>query len=209
MVYLLALMVSISFLAEVSIAKPNANSNAKAKTKTTTTTTKSEKVRESSLNLEPDSPISQTYFSDFQYELQTSFSGGGLKSFKSGGETMTEIDIQASVSKLIKNNIQVGGEVRLYNRSGGGSSSFLEVLGFGVYNIDSNLKQSLYAKGGLGLLNTVNDQGKNETKLGVMIGGGKRFPIMDKVTYTPEGRLYLVNGDTVFQIMALNFSLLY
>lgn len=155
------------------------------------------------------SPVQESYFADFEYELQTMLTSGGLESKKAGGETNTIVEGAASISKVIKNNIQAGAELHFYNQSGGGGSSFFEAMAVGIYNLDNNLKESLYGKVGLGMLNVVNDKFKNESKFGFMFGGGKRIPLMEKVAYTPEGRIIVIDGATRFQIMALNFSLFY
>lgn len=152
-------------------------------------------------------PVQQSYYADFEYELQTSYSNGGLRSYKASGETNTVIEAAASLTKVVKSNIQAGADVGFYNQSGGGGSSYFEGLGVAVYNFDNNLKESLYAKVGLGMLNVVGDKGKNESKFGFMIGGGKRILLMDKVAYTPDVKVTVVDGGTRFQIMALNFSL--
>ncbi|OYZ23456.1 MAG: hypothetical protein B7Y39_04695 [Bdellovibrio sp. 28-41-41] len=154
-------------------------------------------------------PVQQSYYADFDWELQTMNTGGGISSFKAGGETNTVIEAGAAVTKVIRSNIQAGVEANFYNQSGGGGSSYFQILGIGVYNFDNNLKDSFYAKGGLGMLNVINDKFKNESKIGFMVGAGKRILLMDKVAYTPEGRLIIVDGGTRFQILALNFSLFY
>jgi hypothetical protein len=154
-------------------------------------------------------PVQQSFYADFEYELQTTLTGGGLESLKKGGETTTVINFQASVTKVIRSNLQAGVEAQFFNESGGGGSSYFEVLGVGLYNFDNNLKESLYAKAGLGMLNVINDKFKNEAKFAFLVGGGKRIPILDRVTYTPEARIIVVDGGTRFQVMALNFSILY
>jgi hypothetical protein len=154
-------------------------------------------------------PVQESYFANFEYEMQTSLSRGGIESLKKGGETTTVIGAQASITKVIKNNIQAGAELQFFNESGGGGSSYFEVMGVGIYNLDNNLKESLYGKVGLGMLNVVNDKFKNEAKFAFMIGGGKRIPVMEKIAYTPEVRIIVVDGATRFQILALNFSLFY
>jgi hypothetical protein len=154
------------------------------------------------------SPVHESYFAGFEYELQTALSNGGLLSYKQGGSTYTVIEAGVSLSKVIKNNIQAGGEVHLYNSSGGASSSYLEFMGFGVYNFDTDLKQSVYAKAGVGMLNVVGDKG-NESKIGFMIGGGKRMLVLEKFTYNPEARITMVDGTTRIEIILLNFSLLF
>ena len=155
------------------------------------------------------SPVQESYFADFEYELQTMLSGAGIESRKIGTETYTIIEAQASLTKVIKSNIQAGAEAHFLNQSGGGGASYFEIMALGFYNLDNNLKESLYGKAGLGMLNVINEKGKNESKFGVLLAGGKRVPVMDKVAYTPEVRIILVDGSTRFQIMVLNFSLFY
>lgn len=152
-------------------------------------------------------PVQQSFYADFEYELQTTLTGGGLESLKKGGETTTVISAGASITKVVRNNIQAGAEANFFNESGGGGSSYFEIMGVGLYNFDNNLKESLYAKAGLGMLNVINDKFKNESKVGFMIGGGKRISLADKIAYTPEVRIIVVDGGTRFQVMALNFSL--
>ncbi|MCB0370048.1 MAG: hypothetical protein KDD45_11650 [Bdellovibrionales bacterium] len=155
------------------------------------------------------SPVQSPYFAGFEYELQTALSNGGIYTYKANDNNYTVIDAQVSLSKVIKSNIQAGAEAHLNNTSGGGSSSYFEIMGFGVYNFDSDLKQSLYAKGGLGLQNIVNSKGSNESKLAIMVGGGKRILILNRLTYNPEARLVLVDNTTRLNILLLNFSLLF
>ncbi len=155
------------------------------------------------------SPVRETYYGNFEYELQTGITGGGIESKKIANETNTIVEGQASVTKVIKSNIQIGAEAHFMNQSGGGGSSYFEILGLGIYNFDTNLKDSLYAKFGAGMLNIVNDKSKNEAKPAFMIAGGKRIPVLDRVAYTPEGRIVIVDGTTRFQILALNFSIFY
>ncbi len=188
-----ALFVAMMIFGLNTMAKTAAKTKPAAATTTKTSTT----------------PVQESYFADFEYELQTGLSRGGIQSFKAGGETNTIIEGEASITKVIRSNIQAGAEAHFYNQSGGGGSSYFEVMAIGIYNLDNNLKESLYGKAGVGMLNIVNDKFKNESKIGFMVGGGKRIPLMDKVAYTPEGRLIIVDGGTRFQILALNFSLFY
>lgn len=155
------------------------------------------------------SPVQESYYAGFEYELQTAFSEAQISSYKAGGSNFTVVEAGVSLSKIIKNNIQAGGEVHLFNSSGGSSSSYLEFMGFGVYNFDNDLKQSLYAKGGLGIQNVINDRGNNESKFALMLGLGKRLLVLEKFTYNPEARIVMVDGTTRFQVVLLNFSLLF
>lgn len=156
------------------------------------------------------SPVQDSYLAGFDYELQTALSRSEISTYKQGSASLTQIEAQVSLSKVIKNNIQAGGEVHLNNLSGGGySSNYLEAMGFGVYNFDTDLKESLYAKAGIGIQNVVNDKGGNEAKVGIMVGGGKRIRLLEKFTYNPEARIVLVAGETRVNILLLNFSLLF
>lgn len=197
MIKLSALLFSVSLFCSISAFAKRDVAAGPTKTKTSTAPARAA------------APVQESYYANFDYELQTALSRGGLESKKAGGETNTIIEGQVSLTKVIKSNIQVGAEAHFFNQSGGGGSSYFEALGMVVYNIDNNLKESLYGKLGVGMMNVVNDKFKNEAKVAFMVGGGKRIPVLDKIAYTPEGRIIIVDGATRFQIMALNFSLFY
>ena len=55
-------------------------------------------------------PVQESYYANFDYELQTALSRGGIESKKAGGETNTIVEGQVSLTKVIKNNIQVGAD---------------------------------------------------------------------------------------------------
>lgn len=193
---IISLLFVLLSLCQVSFAQSKSSPKLKSTVAPKTTTTYS-------------SPVQESYFAGFEYELQTSLSSAAFQTYKRGSDSYTSLEAQASLSKVIKNNIQAGGEAHISNTSGGGSSSYFEFMGFGVYNFDHDLKQSLYAKGGVGIQNVINDKGSNEAKFAFMVGGGKRILVLDRFTYNPEARIVMVDGTTRIQILLLNFSLLY
>lgn len=144
-------------------------------------------------------------------ELQTSYSGGSFSTSKVGTQSFTIININATYARLIKEKIQVGVEAGFNSTSGGAvSSTSFTAMGFGSYNFDENIQQSLYAKGGLGMFTVANASGGNDSKFGFMLGGGRRFPIWDRINYSPEVRLYKKGDfDPTFDVQFLNLSILF
>jgi hypothetical protein len=113
---------------------------------------------------------------------------------------------------LIKEQIQVGGEVRLGSVSGKGYSySNTKIFGLGVYNFSPMINDSFFAFGGLGIATgQATDLKGSETKFGFEFGAGKRFPLMAKLHYSPMVWLEKVgDGDPVLTIKALNFSVIF
>ncbi len=149
--------------------------------------------------------------SEEEYEIQSSLSGGGYESKKQGTTTVSTLQAKISMAKSLKNNIQVGGEVEFSNTSGGSfSGSYFEVAGFGVYNFSTILKDTFYVKGGAGLYNTINTRQENENKFGFFAGGGKRFPLWNQITYSPEARIWKIGDqDITFSFYFLNLSLFF
>lgn len=144
-------------------------------------------------------------------EFQTSYSGGSFTTSKVGTQSLTIINVNASYARLIKEKIQVGAEAGFNSTSGGAtSSSSFTAMGFGTYNFDESFQTSFYGKGGLGMFTVTSATGSNESKFGFMVGGGRRFPIWDRINYNPEVRLYKKgDADPNFEIQFLNLSILY
>lgn len=145
------------------------------------------------------------------HELHIGTTRGGLTSTKAGKDTMTIIDVSAAYSRLLQPNIQAGGGANFYSSSGGPKNqSYFDIYGMGTYNLSNDLKNAGYLRGAVGMFAVVNDKGDYESKLGFGIGGGKRFPFYDRLTYNPEVRLMKKGDqDPGFEINFLNFSLLF
>lgn len=177
------------------------NGYAKTPSKPTTTRPGSSSLGATTMN---------SWSSEEDYEIQSGMSGGQYQTYKSASDTITRMDLQLSVAKLIKNNIQAGAEVHFNSTSGGGTSSYFEIVGFGVYNLTSLIKDTYYAKGGVGLFNTINDRRENESKFGFFVGGGKRIPLWNQITYSPEVRLFKKGSeDFTLSLYFLNVSLFF
>lgn len=155
---------------------------------------------------------SDSFFSDWSdKELSLTGTSGSFESYKVGTSSVTEINVSAGLSTLVYEQVQAGAELSFASVSGGSTSrSGFGILAFGAYNFDYSLRESMYAKGGLGTFPVEDGKGGLENKFGFMVGGGKRIPLWEKVTYTPEARLMKIGDlDMQFKIQFLNFSYLF
>ncbi len=151
-----------------------------------------------------------------QYELHLSDLEGSYRSYKdtSDGPSYSRFAARGALSRIVMRQVQVGGELGFVSLSGGNAKiSYFELIGFGTYNFDSNLDESFYAKGGLGLYAVRKDSpdnGEYENKIGLFFGAGKRFPLWRKVHYSPEIRL-TKRGSLDFELSLhfANFSVMF
>lgn len=128
----------------------------------------------------------------------------------------TTIDISASYLHYLRDGWQVGGEGRLQSLSKeastiGKSATLIDIVGVGAYNFQSDLKNSFFAKAGIGFYSVLNDTNDGyDNKLGLFIGGGKRFALWNNVSYSPEARI-VKRGDIDMgvEIALLNFSVIW
>lgn len=158
------------------------------------------------------SSSSGSFFSDWSdKELSLTGTAGTFETYKVGSSSVTSIDISAALAMLVYEHIQAGAEVNFVSISGGSvSSSGVGILAFGTYNFDYSIKESLYAKAGLGSFMVQNTAGGSDNKFGFMAGIGKRIPMWEKVTYAPEARLMKIGDlDMQFKIMFLNFTYMF
>lgn len=151
------------------------------------------------------------WVSDDTWEVQSYLTGGAMTTQKVGNDTVTVIAAGASVAKQVHEKIQAGGEVSFYSSNGGAKNrSYIQLAGFGTYNFQPVIRESFYAKAGLGLFNTINDKGEDESKIGFFAGGGKRVPLLGKINYAPEARLLKIGSqDMTFNVYFLNFSVIF
>ncbi|MNL47496.1 hypothetical protein D3C87_1702880 [compost metagenome] len=91
-----------------------------------------------------------------------------------------------------------------------GATAF-DLIGVGVYNVDSDLKNSIFAKAGVGIYSVPNDDLDGfEAQFGFFLGAGKRFAWLSNVSYTPELRLVKRGDiDMAVEIALINFSILW
>ncbi|UOF00919.1 hypothetical protein [Bdellovibrio reynosensis] len=163
---------------------------------------------------------SYSYGGSFTHEiffnLTGSRSGGSYLSFKEhkDGDTATVLDVGGTYLRYWKDNMQYGVEARFRSLSKEASASqksatLFDALGVGVYNLNSDLDDSIYAKAGFGLYSVLNDDGDGyENKFGFFLGAGKRFALFNNVAYAPELRLVKRGDiDMAIQIDFLNASL--
>lgn len=178
--------------------------NAQAQTRNRNRTTTAPEARTTTV---PETRSYATRGGSFVHEIQTYGTSGAFLSGKQckNCDSGTTIIVGASYLYTLQDNIQVGGDgaLRILSKevSGVGKSvTTLEAIGIGVFNFDSDFANAFYAKGGIGLYSVLNDTASDyENKLGLQIGGGKRFPLFSNVTYNPEINL-IKKGDIDFMI---------
>lgn len=157
-----------------------------------------------------------SYGGSYTHEFATNLTQGFYQSGKACKDCSTGSNLTVSASYLHywKDNMQYGaeGSIRMLSKelSGSGSSeTLLDILGIGAYNFDSDLKNSIYAKAGVGLYSVPKETGTGyENKFGLFVGVGKRFSWMNNISYNPELRL-VKRGDIDFaiDIALLNFAI--
>lgn len=192
-------LLSITICSALIFVSSFANAQAGRTRKTTTTTT-------TTISSGP-----AAWSGDDTWEVQSYLTGGAMTTQKVGNDTVTTIEAGASVAKQVHENIQAGGEVSFYNSSGGPKNrSYIQLAGFGTYNFQPVLRESFYAKAGLGFFNTVNERNEDEGKIGFFAGGGKRIPILGSINYVPEARLLKIGSqDMTFHVYFVNFSVIF
>jgi hypothetical protein len=134
-------------------------------------------------------------------------SGQGYKN----GPTVTNIEIAGKYLRTLTANIQVGGMAGISSFSGSGSRTGLTAVGVGVWNFDVDFKEAFFAEAGAGIYPVLNStQSDFESKIGLYVGGGKRFPIWERVNFIPSA--YLVKKgdlDVGIDIEFLNLSIMF
>lgn len=152
----------------------------------------------------------------FQNELQTNLSSGFFHSGNrvKDGNSGTVIAGSLSYLRYLKDGFQAGGEAEInilskeYSATNDSATTF-KLVAVGAYNFDADLKNSFYAKAGVGLYPVI-DGNSYKTQFGFFLGGGKRFSWIGNVSYAPELRLTKAGDlDMAVDIYFLNFSLLW
>lgn len=164
-------------------------------------------------------PAAMSYGSAYTNEiivgLQTQ---GGFASYKACKDCPTGsiLTLTGSYLRYWQNNMQYGVTASFINTSkefskNDKSATRIEAIGVGVYNLQSDLANSIFAKAGVGLYSALKDDGSDyENKIGLFIGAGKRFAWLKNVSFSPEVRL-VKRGDIDFAIEAdiLAFSIMW
>ncbi len=122
-------------------------------------------------------------------------------------DRQTVITIGGNYLRTINANIQAGAQAQIQSFS----ETLLTLVALGVYNFDTTFKDAFFAQGGLGIYPVIKDNGTgHESKFGLMIGGGKRFPLWGNVNYIPSASLVKRGDlDIGFDIEFLNFSVMF
>jgi len=147
-------------------------------------------------------------------EIITNFTHGSLvtEKLRKNGDTYTTTTIAGTYLRTINANVQGGVMAQFQSTNMSGTSETLMTLvGMGVYNFDTNFKQSFFVQGGLGIYPVLKElSSEHESKFGFFVGGGKRFPIWGNVNYIPTASLVKKGDlDFGFNIQFLNFSIMF
>lgn len=152
----------------------------------------------------------------YTHEITTNLSGGQYISEKACKDCSTAsiLNLKGSYLHYWQDNMQWGveGAVNMLSKEvsrSGKSETLVDLLAIGAYNLDSDFKNSIFAKAGVGIYSVLNDRADGyENKLGLFLGVGKRFSWLSNVSYTPELRL-VKKGDIDFglEIALINFSI--
>ncbi|MGZ3774998.1 MAG: hypothetical protein ACXVCY_14005 [Pseudobdellovibrionaceae bacterium] len=152
----------------------------------------------------------------FTHEFTTNLTQGFYLSEKACKDCSTGSNLTVAGSYLHywKDNMQYGAEgaLRVLSKEvtlSRTSETLIDILAIGAYNFDSNLKNSIYAKAGVGFFAVPkNDLSGYENKFGLFVGVGKRFSWMNNISYTPELRLVKKGDiDMGIELALLNFSI--
>ncbi len=145
----------------------------------------------------------------FLNEVALNLSNGSFTSEKpcSACDSNTNFNLYLSYLHHLQDNIQLGTEVGFQSAY---STTMFDLIAVGVYNMDSDFKNSIFGKVGLGLTSvSAGTSGSgSETKFGFFAGAGKRFALFNNITYSPEARIIKKGDlDISFQVTFVNFSI--
>ena len=157
-------------------------------------------------------PATYSFASNTMHEVVISPSKISVESYDDG-KKHTDITIYGAYNRHFKDNIQIGGEGGLLPRRelDGDSKALFAAMGVFTYNLNNNLRESLFLQGGLGLYPAYDeDDVEFDNKISFFGGLGKRFEVWGKINYMPYARIWK-RGDenSSFEIQALNFSIFY
>lgn len=164
------------------------------------------------------SPGTSAYGSSISYGYQnefiTNFTSGSIVSEKpctgpyDACKSRTSILLQGAYLHSMNSNIQAGAQVIVSKPV---DDTLFTLVALGVYNFENDFKNAFFVQGGIGIYPVLKPFPNGyESKLGIMIGAGKRFPIWDRINYIPSISL-LKKGDldVGFDVEFLNFSIMF
>lgn len=149
-------------------------------------------------------------------EITTNLTRGYLDSEKrcSNCSSGTDLYLSGAYNYYWKQGIQIGGEGSLgiisseHSRTGS-SETLLSLAAVGTYNLEHDLKNSIFVKAGVGFYPILNDTHSGyDENLGIFVGAGKRFQLWNNISYSPELRLVKKgNLDLGIEISLINLSI--
>lgn len=124
------------------------------------------------------------------------------------GDTITSYGLQGEVYYGINENIQIGGLLGFSSSTADGDELGYNIGLMGRYNLDTELRDSMFFGLGVKYMDTGFDNG---TRVELAVQAGKRFALSDTLTYTPNVTIALgVAGDndsgTAVVLNLLSFS---
>lgn len=137
---------------------------------------------------------SYSFSSSDPYEASITMTQGKLTSQGSNSNTT----IAGELYYQFWPKIQIGGSLSSQSINGKSTTEYAIV---GVYNFNENLQESIFAYGGLG---------SADSQTGFIMGGGKRFPVWNKVYWTPKIAIAKYgSADMSFILIPLNVTLFF
>ena len=153
-------------------------------------------------------------------EVQITGNNGGLVGGTAGGVNIADEDagdntpwgLAAEAYYGINDQFQIGGMLA-FGDADTGASELNYTLGVAArYNLNSELRDSVFFGGGVAFIENGVD-GIDSTTIGAFVQAGKRFALSDNLTYTPNITYTLaVGGDdgfdegSIISINLLSFS---
>lgn len=132
---------------------------------------------------------------------------GGLSILSGGGSTTTVFQLNAQVGLILDNGLEPFATPTLVIASGGGTSTTFSLIAGVAYNFwkDTPL-DSPYAQLGLGIFAS-----SGTTSMLIEFGGGKRFQLSGKLSYSPQAALdiFTSGGLVAINLIPVRFSLMF
>jgi hypothetical protein len=160
------------------------------------------------------SPTYSTLGSTYIHEVDLNLSMGQLYNYKHGDNSYSDLTAIGSYNRVIQDQIQVGalaGFSNTYRDRSNDNTMLFTLMGTGTYNFDSNLDESIFATGGIGLAPAYEEDDREfVSAMSFFVGAGKRFKLYEHVHYKPQLRIEKLGSmDTAIRLLFLNVSLMF
>ncbi|MBI2712189.1 MAG: hypothetical protein HYX41_04905 [Bdellovibrio sp.] len=151
---------------------------------------------------------SVSFAADGQWELFTGGFGSVDLTLQPASATSYSIAYSSRVTPTIGYNIASGFEFLLtVQLNGGGAATYWNFLGGLAYNFMGNWDEAMFLKAQAGV-NILTTAAATASNFAWNVGVGKRFKIVDHVTYAPEIDFVMTNSSTSYlSIVPVQFSM--